>query len=202
MRASTRHTPVRVVGPAVAIALVAILSLGGCGSDADDAGADAAADPAAGAGVGDAPSGVARDVADVSEYTLTMDGMDRYFAVMANVQRAMQNVPEEEREDVVDASGAVSIDDYAASLERNPAVRDAIREAGLSAREFALITMAYIQAGMASAVIAMRPNEDQDSLAREMKTNMANIRFLQENQAALEAKMQRMQSGTGAGSAP
>ena len=70
----------------------------------------------------------------------------------------------------------------------------------MSAREFGLLTMAYLQAGMASAVLAMRPNENQDSLAREMKTNMANIRFLQENQAALEAKMQ--QAGMGAGSAP
>lgn len=202
MRASTRHTPVRVVGPAVAIALVASLSLAGCGSGADDAGGDAAAEPAAGGGAGDAASGAAQDIADVSEYTLTMDGMDRYFAAMGNVQEALKDVPEEEREGVVDAGGAVSIDDYAASLERNPAVRDAIREAGLSAREFALITMAYLQAGMASAVLAMRPNEDQDSLAREMKTNMANIRFLQENQAELEARMQRMQSGMGAGSAP
>ena len=150
MRASTSRNPVRVVGPAVAIALVATLSLGGCGSDADDAGGDAAAEPAAGAPAG-AASAVETDVADVSEYTLTMDRMDRYFAAMANVERAMQNVPEEEREDVVDASGAVSIDDYAAALERNPAVRDAIRDAGLSAREFGLITMAYLQAGMASA---------------------------------------------------
>jgi hypothetical protein len=199
MRASTSRTRVRVVGPAVAIALVTTLSLGGCGSGADDAGGDAAAEPAAGAPAG-AASAVDADVADVSEYTLTMDRMDRYFAAMANVERAMQNVPEEEREDVVGASGAVSIDDYAAALERNPAVRDAIREAGLSAREFGLITMAYLQAGMASAVLAMRPNENQDSLAREMKTNMANIKFLQENQAALEAKMQ--QAGMGAGSAP
>ena len=71
-------------------------------------------------------------------------------------------------------------------------MRKAIEKAGLSPKEFAVIMMATMQAGMAQGIIAMRPKDNADSLAREMKTNPANVRFMREHQAEIEAKQKAM----------
>ena len=73
-------------------------------------------------------------------------------------------------------------------------MRDGLREANLSSREFATLTMAMLQAGMAASVLQMRPNDNQDSLAREMKASMENIRFLRENEAELTRRQQELES--------
>ena len=53
----------------------------------------------------------------------------------------------------------------------------AIRGAGLSPREFTVITMAMMQTAMAARVAQMRRNDNQDSLIREMKANPDNVKF-------------------------
>jgi hypothetical protein len=73
-------------------------------------------------------------------------------------------------------------------------MRDAIREAGLSSREYITATMAMVQAGMAASVLKMRPKDNQDSLIREMKANKDNVRFVQEHEAELNRKQQAMQA--------
>ena len=176
-------------GTRAALAGVLGLLLAACAKSDESAAAssDAATSgaPASAATSGD-------DVADVASYELTMDRMDKYFASMRNVAIAMKDLPEEQRDISMDDAG--SIDAYAAKLEANPTVRKAIRDAGSTPRDFALTSMAFLQAGMASGVLAMRPNDNADSLAREMKASMRNIEFLRENEAELKRKADAMQA--------
>lgn len=172
------------------VALIAPLLLAAaCASDADTA-ADtgAAAAPSAAASTGD-------DLADVSAYELTMDRIDRYFAAQRALAVRIKDMSPAEREAFDVASDAdASLDDMARHYESSPTMVAALDEAGMSAREFALSTMAIVQSGMAAAVLQMRPEANQDSLMREMKVNPANVRFIRENEAVLQQKQAELQA--------
>ena len=145
------------------VALIAPLLLAAaCASDADTAADTGAAAPSAAASTGD-------DLADVSAYELTMDRIDRYFAAQRALAVRIKDMSPAEREAFDVASDAdASLDDMARRYESSPTMVAALDEAGMSAREFALSTMAIVQSGMAAAVLQMRPEANQDSLMREM----------------------------------
>ena len=69
----------------------------------------------------------------------------------------------------------------------------AIRDAGLSPREFMMITMSFLQTGMAAAVAKMHPNANQDSLIRSMKVNPDNVKFYNENEAEITRKARELE---------
>ncbi|MGZ8378214.1 MAG: hypothetical protein ACXW61_16900 [Gemmatirosa sp.] len=136
------------------------------------------------------------DLADVTSYRLTMDKMDRYYAAQRNMAVRMQALSPAERaaleaKDDADDSNQ-SLDDMARKIEQTPVMAEAVREAGLSAREFATITVSMIQSAMAASVLQMRPKDNQDSLVREMKASMENVRFMRENEAVLRQKQEAM----------
>lgn len=172
-------------GTRAALAGVLGLLLAACAKSDDTAAASSGAPSSAAASTGD-------DVADVASYELTMDRMDEYFASLRNIAIAMKDLPEEQRDISMDQEDG--IDAYTAKLEANPTVRKAIDDAGSTPRDFALTGMAYLQAGMAAGVLAMRPNDNADSLAREMKASMDNIKFVREHEAELKQKTEAIQA--------
>lgn len=129
-----------------------------------------------------------RAVAELKSYRLTMDKVDKYYAAQRNLAQKAKTMSREEREQIEADASDENIDEWAASLERIAPVREAVRGAGLSVKEFAMITMALMQANMAAGVLEMRPNDNQDSLAREMNANMDNIRFVRQHRAELLRK--------------
>lgn len=177
--------------------LLALLAAPAC-----SAGDDAAAGDTTAAAAAAAPSGGSQSademLGDVADYELTMEKIDRYMAVqrsLATKAAAMSPAEREafkQRNDSGDSDEGGDIDAMTAKLEREPMMRDAIREAGLSPREFTMITLAMLQSAMAASVLQMRPNDDQDSLAREMKANPKNIKFMQEHQAEIQRKQQEL----------
>jgi hypothetical protein len=177
----------------IAIPAILVLTLAGCARGGDAAGDTATA---GGAPASAQASSADADLRDVSQYELTMDKMDKYFAATRNMAVAMKGMTPEQRERMKASGDAdATLDDYAAQLEREPVARDAIRRAGLSTREFALLTLAYLQAGMADAVLQMRPDiKNADSIAHEMKANPANIRFVRNNKTALETKFKALEA--------
>ena len=140
------------------------------------------------------------DMAAIAGYRLTMDKLDQHFAAQRNLMEAYRKMTPAEREAAksqMEGGDANSLDAMAAKYARVPAINDAIKDAGLTSREFTLMSLSLVQAGMAASVLKMRPNDNADSLAREMKASIENIRFLQQNEAeinrkqkALEAEMQ------------
>lgn len=170
----------------------AALGLAGaaCAGDSEPAETASGGAPAA-----EAPS-AGDDLTDVTNYRLTMDKVDRYFDAQLAIARRVKDLSPEDRAPLeqMESSANASLDDMARRLEGHPATRDGLREADMSGREFATLTMAMLQAGMAASVLQMRPNDNQDSLAREMKASMENIRFMRENEAELTRRQQELEA--------
>jgi hypothetical protein len=137
------------------------------------------------------------DLADLAKYRLTMDKIDRLYAAQRNLATKVKNMSPQERaalKESQSSDASANLDDMVRNVERSPVMRDAVRDAGLSAREYVMVTMALVQSMMASSVLQMRPNDNQDSLAREMKVNPDNLKFIKEHQAEIVQKQQAMEA--------
>jgi len=157
---------------------------------------------------GDAASGAAQagaarsgeiELADITAYRLTMNKVDAWMNTQRNVAKAVSAMSPAERQafkarENDDDDTRDDLDAMVARIESEPVMAKAVRDAGLSAREFSLITMSIVQSGMAAAVLQMRPNDNQDSLIKEMKANPENVRFMRENEAVFKQKQQALQA--------
>ena len=184
---------------AALLSVVPLLVLAACGKkDAAPASNATATNASASAGAkGDA------DLADVQSYELTMDKVDKYFAVQRNLANKVKAMSPAERKAAMahkdddndeDSGKSDDIDGMARKIDSQPQLAAAIREAGLSSREFAVMTLALMQSGMAASVMKMRPKDDPDSLARAMKANPANVRFYREHEAELTRRTNEMKA--------
>jgi hypothetical protein len=137
------------------------------------------------------------DLTDISEYRLTMDKLDKYIAaqrslgIKAASMTPAQRAALEARNEVSDPNQNLA--ETVERIEAEPVVAAAIREAGLSPREFMMITMSFLQTGMAAAVAKMQPNANQDSLIRSMKANPDNVKFYNENEAEITRKVKELE---------
>lgn len=129
------------------------------------------------AGGGDA------DLRELSRYTLTMADIRKYAAANANLAKLPKAEENEDSEDDEDSDNE-SLDQMAARIGKMPEARKAIEGAGLTPRQFAVITMALFQASMAQ--FAVEQGADPAKVARDASVNPANIRFVKENKAELE----------------
>lgn len=170
------------------LAAFLVLGAAACGTGDDAARAGSAR-------TADAPAGGGDDAADIAGYELNMDRMDRIYAAQRNIALAVNDMTPAEREAMENTDMADgSLEQFAAGIEANPKIRKALDDAGMDPREYATATMAMVSAAMAASVLEMRPNDNQDSLAREMNANMDNIRFLRENEAELARKQQELEA--------
>jgi hypothetical protein len=128
-----------------------------------------------------APSGDA-DLRELSRYELTMTDVRKFAAANA----ALAQHPEAERDEDQDESDTEddSLDELAARIGRVPEARKAIEAAGLTVRQYAVITMALFQAAFAQ--YAVDQGADINKVARDAGVNPANIRFVKEHKAELE----------------
>lgn len=178
--------------PMYALACTMLLLFGACSDAPETSGSNPSAE------VDTEPSpGIDADLASVQAYELTMEGIDKYYEAMKNVRIAMNELSPEKREQLemeLNAEESNSLEDMAASIDRNTLYREALDDAGLSAEEFAILTMSILQSGMAAAIVDMQPNANPDSLIREMHANPKNVAFMRENRDALDAKQQAMEA--------
>jgi hypothetical protein len=185
-----------VAGRAARIGVIAtaLLTVGACGGAKDAKGGDSTAASGSVATGANTASSDDAGLRDATAYTLTMDKVNKYYEAMRNLAVATKNASPAEREAMNLNAADASLDDYVAHLQNHPIARREIERAGLTTREFAVLTIAILQSGMASAVIQMRPKDNVDSLAREMKVNPANVRFLRDHEAELAAKQKSMEA--------
>ena len=178
----------RIIRTRRILAAAALVALGACSKDA----AESPDTEATGTSV--VSKSDAEILKPITEYELTMAKVDRYFEAQRNITKAAAAMSPAERaamkaeeENGPDRSNE-SMEQMAARFKAHPLFGPAIRKAGLSAEEYTTLTIAIMQAGMAQAVLDMRPNDNQDSLAREMKVNPANIAFMRQNMAEIKRK--------------
>ena len=175
--------------------VAAVVSVSACSKDKTDA------TPAAAAASGpQAPSAqVEADLADVTNYRLSMDKIDKYIAAQKNIGAKAASLTPAQREALQarndDSSDPnASLNDMVKRIEAEPMMVSAIRDAGLSPREFTMITISMMQTGMAAAVLKMRPTDNQDSLIREMKANPDNVKFYNANEAEITRKAKEVEA--------
>ncbi len=138
-------------------------------------------------------------LAELGEYSLSMDKFDKYLAAQRNIMLKARDMSPADKQ-AMEArnegrnNANASLDDMVRNVESEPMMNAAVRDAGLSAREFALVAMSLMQTGMAAGVAKMRPKDNQDSLIRAMKANPANVKFLLENEAAITRKQKDLKA--------
>jgi hypothetical protein len=117
------------------------------------------------------------------------------FAAQMNLARTLARMTVAEREKMAASSGmneSDGLDDMIAKLDANAVASRAVKETGISTREYITASMAMLQASMAYSVMQTRPNDNQDSLARAMDTNPENVKFVRDNMAELQRKQDAM----------
>ena len=124
------------------------------------------------------------DLRELSRYVLTMADIRKYAAANANLAKHPKAEQEDENAEDDEADDDESLDEMAARIEKIPAARKALASAGLTARQYAVITMALFQASMAQ--YAVEQGADPAKVARDASVNPANIRFVKENKTELE----------------
>lgn len=181
-----------LAGPAVrrfSSAAIALFVLAACSKDktSDSSATTATAEtPAATSPATD------QDLADVTQYKLSMDKIDKYLQAQRNIAAKAASMTPAQRAALEakgdDSNPNASIDEMARRIEAEPMMVSAIKDAGLSAREFTVITFSMMQTGMAAAVLKMRPNDNQDSLIRAMQANPDNVKFYNDHEAEITQK--------------
>jgi hypothetical protein len=182
--------------------LAAFVSLTACNKD------NSAASNSAAAAAAEAPAPAAssdNELKDITKYRLSMDKIDKYIAAQRNIALKAKNLSPAEkaameaRNDNGDANADASLDDMQKKIDSEPLMKSAIQDAGLSTREFVMITMSMMQSGMAAGVLKLRPKDNQDSLIHAMQASPENVKFYQDNEAEitrkekdLEAEMKRL----------
>jgi hypothetical protein len=162
--------------------LVGLLIVTAC--DKPPASGENASAPAASAQTAD------EQLVDIANYRLTMDKIDKYVAAQRNIMLKAKSLSPAERA-AMEArnegknNANATLDDMTRNIESEPMMRDAVRDAGLSPREFTMVTISLMQTAMASGVAKMRPNDNQDSLIRAMKASPENVKFFLENEAEI-----------------
>lgn len=134
------------------------------------------------------------DTRAINAYTLTMPKveawmnatLDMYKAAKAKAAAEGEDGASEDEDD--DASGNESLDETAARINRMPEARRALRAAGLTAREYTLVSLTLMQAMMADAMMRQYPKMERP------KINQANLAFVQKNRAHLEARMNALKA--------
>ena len=179
----------RTVHSALGAALVSAALLA-CGGDAatEDMPAGEAA-PSSVSGSGDA------DLSEIRDYELSMGDVEKWGEANHALQRLAEANPELATAlESDDENGAdQSLDGIAQRIESVPQAREVIEDAGLNAREYAVITFALFQAGMAQ--YAVEQGQDLEQVARDMQVNADNIRFMQEHREEIERLRTDWESG-------
>ncbi|MEO7458073.1 MAG: hypothetical protein ABIY52_17580 [Gemmatimonadaceae bacterium] len=167
------------------IPILALCIVTACGAGDGDA-----ADSAAPAPVSNTSQPFQQQLAEVNAYVLTMDNVNKFFSAQQNLLNKMAALSPTEREAELARSDAATVpdatlDDLTSRVEKDPVYLAAVREAGITPREYVLVTMSMMQSQLAAGVVKSRPLDDADSLTREMKANAANVRFVREHEVEL-----------------
>lgn len=167
-------------GPMLFVAAAAIL-LAGVTSRANPSAALhlAAASPSK-------PNAADPDVKEIANYKLTMDAVRKFAQASRTMKQLGKKHSEDDQDDQEDDSdNSESIDDMEAKIASEPAARKAIEAAGLSVREYVVITFALLQSGIAQ--YAVDQGADPAKIARDAGINPANVTFYKEHKAEIEA---------------
>jgi hypothetical protein len=140
------------------------------------------------------PRGAAPDDADSKEYRnyrLTMDNVDKFVAASKALVKLSHDNPGLEKE-MESQQDAITIEQAVKTTEKYPAVTAAIKSAGLTTRDFVVMTGTLMGAEMAVGMKKQgRINQYPPSVSPE------NIAFVEQNWDKLNAMMKAVADSSG-----
>jgi len=131
----------------------------------------------------EAQSSSRADEAAVRSYSLSMPKFEAWAAATAATQRAVDGLPENDAR-ALRVGADASIDHVASIYDRIPVLRNAVRDQGLTTREFTVIGLAMIQALTVDAALRYNPKG-----SRPDNINPANLKFVELNRTVIEKRM-------------
>lgn len=125
------------------------------------------------------------DMKELAAYTLTMDGLNKVDRVNRDMLAAIKKDPSLKPKDDDASSDAKTLGDMEKKMNAIPVFASALKQEGMSARDYAKFTMAMMQAGFAlvgkqMAAKTGKPFNLPDSV------NPANVTFVEQHQAELK----------------
>jgi len=119
-----------------------------------------------------------RDAREIGSFVLTDAGLAKYTQAVKNLGAHAKRMRDACGDD--DSESARSLDQMAARLDAIPEVKTAIRSAGLTTREYLVLTLSLFQNGMAAWALT------QPGGKLPPGTSMANVNFYRAHEAAIK----------------
>jgi len=136
------------------------------------------------------------DLQELAAYTLTMDGLNKVDRVNKDIIAAIQKNPGLAPKDDDSAGDAKTLSDMEKKINAVPVMASALKQEGLSARDYAKFTMAMMQASFALVGKQMSAKTGKPfQLPAEI--NPANVTFVEQHQADLKKLEQSYQQVNG-----
>jgi hypothetical protein len=117
-----------------------------------------------------------RDAKEVADYVLTEAALAKYTKAVHKLQPLMEHLPQ----DCGDDEHPKSLNDQASRMDGVPAVKSALKGAGMTSHEYLLFSFSVFQNGMAAWAL------DQPDGTLPPGTKPANINFYRAHKAELE----------------
>ena len=117
-----------------------------------------------------------RDAKEVADYVLTDAALAKYTKAVHKLQPLMDQVPQDCESD----ENPKSLKDMAARMDKVPAVKAALKAAGMTSREYLVFSLSVFQNGMATWAL------DQPGGTLPPGTKPANVKFYRAHKAELE----------------
>jgi hypothetical protein len=124
---------------------------------------------------------------EIANYKLTMDAVRKFAQASKTMKQYEKDHPELNQDDEEDDNDddSASLDDMEAKIASIPEARKAIEGAGLSVREYVVITFAMLQSAISQ--YAIEQGADPAKIARDAGVHPANVTFYKEHKAEIEA---------------
>ena len=117
-----------------------------------------------------------RDTNEIAGYVLTDTALAKYTQAVRKLQPLMGQLPQ----DCDGDEGSKSLNDMAARMDGVPAVKSALKGAGMTSREYLLFSFSVFQNGMTAWAL----DQPDGKLPPGMK--MANVNFYRAHEAELK----------------
>lgn len=145
------------------------------------------------------PAGVAQkgkpdpDMVEMRNYSLTVDKIDRFGDAMHDLVQLAQKNPQLASAMETDSDKDEDLDTIGQRFSAHPEVADMLKSHGFSPREFALCEMVIFQSVFAEG--AKQAGADPAKLASDAHVNPANLTFVEQHKAEMDAMRKKYSSG-------
>lgn len=117
-----------------------------------------------------------RDAKEVADYVLTDAALEKYTRAVRSLQPLKEQMPQTCEGD----EHSKSLNDQAAKMDSVPGVKSALKAAGMTSREYLVVSFSVFQSGMAAWAL------DQPGGTLPPGTKPANVNFYRAHKAELE----------------